>query len=343
MKISELPAYTDGSTGELIPIVSDGITKAISRQELIASRWAEKTGNYQSLNGDRLLISAPNDAWTLTLPHDPRDGEMICLRSLNLTAKPLTISSIKKIDEVSVGTHKLIQSYASVELIFASALDCWVTYPKNLVTPIYPINNGIVSHWSLNEASGTRLDSTGTNHLTPTGSGVSSANGKIGQALSLTPNNYLSVANNPTLQISSAQTGFTMACWFNLRSVASYKSIVSKGWPPEYVIRLENGGCLGFRTQGGDLISGVIPIVNTWYFVSAKIKLTGEATLKINGTLAKSGTVSISPSTKNLYIGQAGDNTEYIDGIVDEVAIWKRCLTEEEEAALYNNGLGLEF
>jgi hypothetical protein len=61
----------------------------------------------------------------------------------------------------------------------------------------------------------------------------------------------------------------------------------------------------------------------------------GDQKLYVNGSLdasfKKSGTITVNED--NLTIGWV-DNNRYFDGIIDEVMIWSRALTEEELSGL---------
>jgi hypothetical protein len=82
---------------------------------------------------------------------------------------------------------------------------------------------------------------------------------------------------------------------------------------------------------------------NTWYFVAA---VYDGSTMKIylNGQLianaAQAGTRETS-TTAEVWMGD-NPNTDFrpFDGIIDEVAVFDRALTQEEIEELYNNGVG---
>ena len=80
------------------------------------------------------------------------------------------------------------------------------------VEALSPLLTNLVSYWTLDEASGTRADSHGTNHLTPTNAPVG-ATGKIGNGCDFESSSaqYLSCASNPTLQ--TGDVDFTIAAW----------------------------------------------------------------------------------------------------------------------------------
>src|SRR3990167_7395409 len=75
-----------------------------------------------------------------------------------------------------------------------------------------PGTTGLISWWSLDEASGQRNDSHGSNHLTDNNT-VLSAAGKVGNAADFEKSNseFLSIADNPNL--STGDIDFTIAIW----------------------------------------------------------------------------------------------------------------------------------
>lgn len=64
---------------------------------------------------------------------------------------------------------------------------------------------------------------------------------------------------------------------------------------------------------------------------------------KNNGTITQTAhSTGVRDGTNNLQFGRLSTGN-YFDGILDEVAIWKRVLTPEERTYLYNNGTGRTY
>ena len=85
---------------------------------------------------------------------------------------------------------------------------------------------------------------------------------------------------------------------------------------------------------------------NNWHFVSVVITGTGVPTVRVDGNIISgfpNGQTSWSSATR-YSIGQEWDSSsasDFWNGFIDEVAIWKAALSSEEVTALYNSGNGL--
>ena len=99
-----------------------------------------------------------------------------------------------------------------------------------LPTPGWAVlTDSLTSFWELGEASGTRSDSSGTNHLTDNAT-VTQATGKVGNAAQFTSANseYLSIADNAS--ISTGNIDWTKSFWIYADTLAQYSMVASKGW-----------------------------------------------------------------------------------------------------------------
>jgi hypothetical protein len=63
----------------------------------------------------------------------------------------------------------------------------------------------------------------------------------------------------------------------------------------------------------------------------------------VNTNIVTTLTATINDANYDLFIGRAGGVNQYFNGIVDEVRIYNRALTEEEIKELYYNGLTNKF
>jgi type II secretory pathway pseudopilin PulG len=216
-------------------------------------------------------------------------------------------------------------------------------------------SQGLVGWWRLDEESGTRNDSAGTNHLTDNNT-VTQAAGKVGNAAQFTRTNseYLSIADNPAL--STGDIDFTICAWAYFDSIGAglNRSIAAK-WGPggngeqlEYALiyavtpnrlrfSVSNGGAPIYSVAADSL---GVPATNTWYFVCGWHDAFAN-TINImvdNGSVdSTSHTVGVQDTTYAFAIGRTGEyNGDYMDGRIDEVRIYKRVLTAAEIEAIYN-------
>jgi RHS repeat-associated protein len=218
-------------------------------------------------------------------------------------------------------------------------------------TPENPGTVGLVSWWTMNEASGARNDSHGTNHLTDNNT-VASAAGIKGNAASFVTANqeYLSIADNAS--ISTGNIDFTIVANVYLNSTGTSFAIVNKADNvDQYDYRLVFIANSGFRLRVGPSTASVTvtsdPVLaNTWYTVIAwHDSVTDTINIQVNNGPVKStsfvgGTMdTVHPLTVGAYSGGGSG----LDGRIDEVALYKRVLTSGERAWLYNNGAGRTY
>ena len=219
--------------------------------------------------------------------------------------------------------------------------------------------DGLESWWSLDETSGTRVDSviaTG-NDLTDNGT-VLSAVGKQSNAAQFVNGNveYLSITGNASLQ--TGDIDFTHCLWVYLDSVSSEMFLMS-GWgpnsstanlaytighyPPTDTFYYVVGNQSTFGIKFSDSAASVV--ADTWYFVATwHDSVANTINLQVdNGTIDSLSYSSGSHTNiTDFNIGSAGSSL-WTDGRIDEVGYWKRLLTASERTELYNSGSGIGY
>jgi hypothetical protein len=149
-------------------------------------------------------------------------------------------------------------------LLAAAMLLAWL---MNVTPAQAAIEDDLVACWDMDETSGTRYDSAGSNHLTDNNT-VGYTTGKIGNAASFISDNTekLDIADNNN--VSSDGRSFTVSLWVNWQSVSNpgqtpilksneYKIAMTSG-PPSTTYTL-------YGSSAGDLSLGSAD-ANTWYF-----------------------------------------------------------------------------
>ncbi len=215
--------------------------------------------------------------------------------------------------------------------------------------------DGLISHWSLDEASGTRADSHGTNDLTDNNT-VTSAAGKIGVAASFAAasSEYLSRADNAGLRAPAG--GFTIAAWVNPATAANQVLLgkTGGGLDREYYIRIDGiGGCNFVVTTDGSTATtattgaGTVP-TSTWSFVVAWHDPDADTiNVQVNDSTPVSAAFAsaVQSSSGDFVIGRDNSfgGSEYFNGLADSISLWGRVLTADERDALYNGGDGLNY
>lgn len=221
----------------------------------------------------------------------------------------------------------------------------------------------LTSYWKLDEASGARADAHGSNNLTDNNS-TGSTTGKInsGGSFVRASSNYLSHASNSDLQLGQAD--WTIQAWAKFTTLpgsGDFMCVLSKdnsgGGNRDYNITVDgtdskpylqlfyNGNDTSAVNLGWSsaLSTGVWYHILAWYDSS-----TSTAYMQVNGGTPVSA-VSIgslqAPSSSEFRIGalQYSGFPVYMNGVVDETAIWKRILSPTQRAALYNSGSGLAY
>lgn len=222
--------------------------------------------------------------------------------------------------------------------------------------------DNLVSYWSLDEASGTRVDSHGSNNLTDNNT-VGSTTGVVSNAASFVAANseYLSHASNTDLQ--TGDIDFTLAAWAKLNTKGAYETVVSKDqydtsreylvyydFPADrFALLVSSGGSSASQTTLLAQSFGSVP-TGTWCFIVICHDSINNA-LKI---CVNDGTVDSAAWTTGVYSGSApfqiGASDDFgtpgsnpLNGEVDEVGFWKRVLTAGEITWLYNSGSGRSY
>jgi len=212
-------------------------------------------------------------------------------------------------------------------------------------------SSNIVSYWTLDESSGARADSVGTNSLTVNGT-VSAASGKLNNGVSIngTTGNYLSVASNSSLQ--TGNQSFCVAGWINANSVGTKLALAKAGGAGgnEWSIATDSSDSkIWFVFWNAQTVITKSPSAissSTWYHFVAWVDATNNtANLCINnGTVQTSSLISYpSAGTAPLVIGAYSDGTFAWNGLIDEVTFWKGVPTSTDIANLYNNNSPLDL
>lgn len=231
-------------------------------------------------------------------------------------------------------------------------------------TPNTGLNNGLISHWKLDEASGQPMyDAHSTNNLLDHGTTASGA-GKLGTSRDFEAGstNYGSIADNAALSVTS---DLTIAAWVQIESkVAGARVIVGKGAAGSsnlsYQLRYSgsSGDRLNFAVSnnGSSITGGTTgqnanadnlgsPSLATWYFVIGWFDdVSNTINIQVNDGTVNTQTFSsaILDSAAEFEIGGALGASTW-DGLIDSVSMWNRVLTAAERTALYNAGAGLNY
>jgi hypothetical protein len=222
---------------------------------------------------------------------------------------------------------------------------------------------GLLAHWRMEEASGTRIDasinsydlaeSPGNNDdVVPPIVHINQVGGKIGKGAQkfsgFVPASYTSYpflhTEAPAL-VHLASAPFTIAGWFYVGSVSHTSTLFSfPGAKLESVSGFIRGTFFKSTPTAGFVTNtfssaGFMPLA-TWYFISLTYD-GATVTLKINNGTA---------STFSVVLGAAGPQTVTVFDAAnsetvaaDSMSVFNRVLSGTELTTIYNAGTGLDF
>lgn len=218
------------------------------------------------------------------------------------------------------------------------------------------VTDSLISYWKMDESSGTRVDSWGTNNLTANGTGgVGALVGKINSAADFesTESDFLEISDNASL--STGDIDFTISAWVNLESkTGTDMDVVTKfesGTVGEYMLRYYSASdrfVLQLFDSGGNNACFAVannlgsPSIGTWYHIVAWHNATANnCNIKVNNgttnTQAESALVTDTVSKFRIGARFTG-GSQFWDGLIEDVGFWKRTLTASEITDLYSSG-----
>jgi len=220
--------------------------------------------------------------------------------------------------------------------VLSRRLDCDCPFSAELLS-------GLIHYWKLEEASGnSRADSVGSTTLVETGGVVASAPGKHGNAAEF------DFVTDHFLASSSALTTtlpMTLAFWTNQSSPAVGASLaitfLDDGGNGLIECILQGSGNLIFSEESsGSTINATLGTIGVWHLVVFVIPSSGALKASIDGAPFSTGAnvTGAGVGIGTWRIGSAGGET--LDGLMDEMAIWSRVLSQSEVTSLWNSGNG---
>jgi hypothetical protein len=217
------------------------------------------------------------------------------------------------------------------------------TWSANSVPP----PGGLVGWWP---GDGNANDIARTNNGSLSG-GVTFAKGKVGQAFSFDgADGTVTVPDSSSLRLT---TEFTIEAWINPHStndgdqaIVSKVGIANGNNGYQLYLSYENFLCGQFNSPRQDWPGNVIAyanssaiVPNAWYHVAWTYDQSAMK-LYLNGLPVATkviGPQSIAVSSTDLRISGA-DNHVYFNGLIDEVSVYSRALSDNEIAAIYDAG-----
>lgn len=215
---------------------------------------------------------------------------------------------------------------------------------------------GLVSYWSLDESSDgsvpvTREDSVGANDLTDNNTTASAA-GQNNAAASFVEVNSEQLTKTDFV----APDSFTVAGWVYPSDDPSNSGVIGAtgAWPnsSQFTVLFQAANTItGLVSDGAAFKTAVTydtaaPFAGRWSFFvmwfdagdkTCHISVNNDVTDKLSNDGALAGTPYRTAAT--LRVGNA-TGPSFLNGLVDEVAVWSRVLTADERTCLYAAGAG---
>lgn len=212
------------------------------------------------------------------------------------------------------------------------------------------LDTNLVSYWKLDESSGNAADSVGSN--TGTVTNISYGAAKINNGA--TGNGSTSLINFGSSTGLKLAGDLTITFWFKINTNQDgYVFSRTRGTSPfgmylAYYASSTTNFSLGiYNSAGGSVFatSGTVLSTGTWYFYAGRISGTSMS-CSINagtpGTATFSGTRATFDGDTAAF-ARPTDSAVDFAGMLDEIGIWSRALSDAEITSLYNGGSGLQY
>jgi hypothetical protein len=223
---------------------------------------------------------------------------------------------------------------------------------------------GLVSYWELGEATGTRVDSHGTNDLSSVNA-VTNTTGIIGNGANFNAADQI-LSRSGGITLGNGNTEASLSVWFKLSVTGADKAIWSSydGADDQYspffvqydVDFAGRANCINAQVDCGTNIytvaSDASSITDTnWHHVLVTAKVGDALKLFLDGVEVSDGGTSLvgqtalqTPSgSAETYVGQLRtSNKRTFTGVIDEIGLWN--VDKSSSASdIYNSGAGFPY
>ncbi len=211
-----------------------------------------------------------------------------------------------------------------------------------------------LAHWKLDEEGNKALDIAGTHHGVI--HGAKSHEGKDGKGLLFDrqKGDHVAIAHSPDFEIDT----FTVSAWVWLTKEPTFSGVLGTRHGGEFNFDMKVNtdkvhGDIGDGTrwietavnfyqkdvgsngQGGDLE------IKHWYLITfvidnAKKNCRLYLDKDLKKTIPFTGEPRLMRQGQTMHIGNTGKD-EFMDGVIDEVRIWKEALSDEQVGKLFDN------
>ena len=228
------------------------------------------------------------------------------------------------------------------------------------------LTDNIISYWKLEEASGTRYDAVvaSANDLTDNNT-VGQGTGIIGYGADLERDNTEYFSRTDASFAGFPTGSFSFSMWVKAESdpadgydyglVGKYAGSPNRSlyitygqYTSKYYLGIaisSNGTTYGTNLDTLGLGSYRL-VPGTWYHLAFVLTASSRCEIFVNGVSVVNTTSSVvSGMFNNAEDFRLGtyDGANGFDGLLDEVGLWNRQLTDAEITSLYNSGSGLQY
>lgn len=233
------------------------------------------------------------------------------------------------------GGDKVRRLYA-IGPMLAAALLLFGAHPVKAID----VTEGLISCWELDEVSGARYDLANNNDLTDNNT-VGSGQGYVNLVAALfdeSNSEYLSAVDHPTLTFSE----ITILAWSKIDAPPASAHIVSKSgslsfyYDPvtsKYTAAVFNGTAWKYVSDSQVLADTDWHMVLFWYEDPIALHIAVDDVADTTTANAD----GMFHTAVSLLVGGPSD----YDGMLGPLVLWDRVLTEQERAAVWNDGIGV--
>ena len=235
----------------------------------------------------------------------------------------------------------------------------WITKPKPgvRIDPLHPLSRGLVACWLFNEGAGSVLHDISGNKNDGTLTSMDPPTDWVGSphggALAFDGNNdYIVVGDPPSLDMGTDD--ITIAIWLNrLGSTGQQRLYIKRGGVTWYDLYFNaNDEVVGSLAVSWPPLGGFNSAPTTitdssWHHIAVVFDRDGKGHIYIDG-LARGTPADISAQGGSLdnagyvFVGAWGmdagpPNSQWFNGLIDDVRIYKRALSAQEVKQLYTD------
>lgn len=152
----------------------------------------------------------------------------------------------------------------------------------------------------------------------------------------------------PNFFFNFGDASFTIAFWMNGSDLSYWQTFVDNASFRVYVNPSSKVVCrITSSTDVQDEVTWDTALSDdTWYFiVCARDKDNSLLKISVNGGTYQTDDGGTPPTDTQTYfwLGSQNNQVQHFDGLLDEVGIWNRALTQAEVTELYNSGSGKSY